>query len=221
MSDFLRIINIDDERLAKRAAKGIVSVVDDETQVLESLQALIEYEGYLCLTYTSVPEFLKGNELPRFRGPRCILTDLSMPKMDGLALQGQLPTESDQPVIFMSGVNNVRQTAQAFRNGAINFLAKPIKDIDLFAAIEEALEESAVFQRHDQWRTEQASRIALLTERERDLIKLLPTGMSIKEMGEQMNISERGVKHHKKNIMDKLQIRSIFELVRLQREGLL
>jgi len=219
--EFRRVINIDDERLAKRAAKGTVSIVDDEAHILESLQALIEYEGYLCLTYASVAEFLVGNELPRFYGPRCILTDLSMPKMDGLALQAKLPSDSDQPVIFMSGVNNVRQTAQAFRNGALNFLPKPIRDVDLFAAIEEALEESAIFQKHEQWRTEQAARIALLTERERFLIKLLPTGMSIKEMGEQMNISERGVKHHKKNLMDKLQIRTVFELVRLQREGLL
>lgn len=221
MSEFRRIITVDDERLAKRAAKGLVSIIDDEAHVLESLCALVQYEGYLCQTYLSARDFLAAINEPRFPGPRCILTDLSMPKMDGLALQSHLPAESDQPVIFMSGLNNVRQTAQAFRNGALHFLSKPIKDSDLFATIEEAMEESNTVQKQTAWRSEKLARVDLLTARERDLIQLLPTGMTICEMGNQMGISERAVKHHKKNLMEKLQIRTIFELMRLQREGLL
>lgn len=216
-----RVITVDDERLAKRAARGLVSVVDDDPSVLLALQTLIEYEGYACTVHASVSEFLTSLALPRFPGPRCILSDTYMPEIGGLQFQESMPVDSDQPIIFMSGMAQIEDAAQAFRRGAIHFLNKPIKDSELFVAIDEALQLSAQLQFNRSMKKIRAERIARLSPRERELAKLLPAGLQIKEMAEAMGISERAIKLYKKNLTEKLEIQSVFELVDLQRDGLL
>jgi FixJ family two-component response regulator len=216
-----RVITVDDERLAKRAARGLVSVVDDDPGVLLSLRALIEYEGYACHTYASVTEFLAASGQPRFPGPRCILSDMYMPDLDGLKLQASLSEESDQPIVFMSGMGQVEQVAQAFRKGAVHFLSKPISDSDLFHAIHEALLQSVQIQQIRAQKKLQIERMAKLTPRERELAQLLPEGLSIKEMADNMDVSDRAIKLYKKNLMEKLEVKSIFELMAYMNNGFL
>lgn len=221
MEVFRRVITVDDERLAKRAARGLVSVVDDDASVLLSLRALIEYEGYACHTYASVIEFLEASGEPRFPGPRCILSDMYMPHLDGLKLQATLSENSDQPVVFMSGMGQVEQVAQAFRKGAVHFLSKPISDSDLFHAIHEALIQSTQIQQARALRKLQIERVAKLTPRERELAQLLPEGLSIKEMADIMDVSDRAIKLYKKHLLEKLEVKSVFELADYRSNGLL
>lgn len=221
MKNFKRVINVDDERQAHRAAKGLVSIVDDDVRVLNALCELIEYEGYACEAYDSARAFFeKQNEL-RFPGPRCILSDMSMPEEDGLSLQIRLPGDSDQVLIFMSGIGSVEQAAQAFRNGALHFLTKPVHDHQLFSVIDEALQKSTLIQQRNAWSHKQAARIAKLTGRERELAAMLPEGLSIKEMAEKMGVSDRAIKLYKKNLTDKLEAKSVADVLILQISGLL
>lgn len=216
-----RVITVEDERLAVRCAKGHVALIDDDVHIVQSLQELIEYEGYACSAFVSVEEFLWHENEPVFPGPRCILSDMCIPGLDGLALQEHLPAQSDRPLVFMSGNSSVRQTAQAFRNGALHFLTKPVDDNELFSVLEEALARSAQLQEQVRWTSLQASRIATLTLRELELARMLPEGQAIKVMADRMCVTDRAIKLYKKSLMNKLQIESVYELVRLQDYGLL
>lgn len=219
--NFKRVITVDDERQAQRAAKGLVSVVDDDVSILNALSDLIEYEGYVCDIHESASAFFERQNAPRFPGPRCILSDMSMPGEDGLALQIRLPADSDQVLIFMSGISGVEQAAQAFRNGALHFLTKPIQDHQLFSVVDEALKKSALIQQRNAWQDKQTARIAKLTVRERELAAMLPEGLSIKEMAEKMGVSDRAVKLYKKSLADKLEAKSLADVLKLQMSGLL
>lgn len=221
MTIFKRVITVEDGWQAQRAAKGFISVVDDDVHVLNALRELIEYEGYACLTFSSVGAFFEYQNELRFPGPRCILSDMAMPEEDGLALQIRLPVDSDQVLIFMSGISGIEQAAQAFRNGALHFLTKPIQDHQLFSVIDEALQKSAVIQNRNEWQHKQSALIAKLTRRERELAAILPEGLSIKEMAGKMGVSDRAIKLYKKNLTDKLEAKSVADVLRLQMSGLL
>lgn len=221
MGTYKRIITVDDEIQAQRAVKGLVYLIDDDCDVLVSLSQLIEYEGYACKKFLSVDLFFAQLKQPRFEGPRCILSDMSMPGKTGLVLQEMLPKDSDMPLIFITGIGDIDQAAQAFRRGALHFLTKPISDTDLFAVLKEAMQVSACRQELYVKREKKSALIARLTPRERELAKMLPEGLSIKEMAKEMGISDRAVKLYKKNLMDKLEIKSVFDLAKFQIDGLL
>lgn len=221
MEIFRKVITVDDERLAKRALRGLVSVIDDDAAVLQSLRPLIEYEGYSCNTYSSVTEFIERSAHPRFPGPRCILSDMYMPGLDGLQMQEAMSEQPDQAIVFMSGMGRVEHVAQAFRRGAVHFLSKPINDSELFTAIQDALHLSTKAQQARTLKRLQNDRVAKLTPRERELAQLLPEGFSIREMAEAMDVSDRAIKLYKKNLMEKLGIKSIYELVVFKQNGLI
>lgn len=216
-----RVITVDDERQAERNAKGLVSVIDDDVEVLASLRDLILFEGYACETYSGVREFLHSQETRRFPGPRCILSDMCMPDLDGLSLQALIPCQTDQVILFMSGVSDVSQVSKAFRQGALHFLTKPIDDAVLFETLREAMHKSLDLQDSMQWREHQQKLASKLTPREREVAHLIPQGLSIKVMAEKMGISDRAVKIYKQNLMNKLELDSAFELVRLIDEKIL
>lgn len=217
---FLPIITIQDQKLAKRAEKGTVNVVDDDVALLAALNDLITYEGYLCQTFSSVGDFLAVMDKPRFPGPMCLLSDMMMPGVDGLAFQTSLPENFEQPLIFMSGMSTVEDAATAFRRGAIHFLIKPVNDQVLFATIEEALEKSNDIQLANDIHAQCLTLVDRLTSREKQLAKLLPDGDSIKTLATQMDISERAVKLYKKSLMEKLEIRTIAQLVQILKQSL-
>lgn len=216
-----RVITVDDERLAARYEKGLVSIIDDDVSVLRALEDLIHYEGYACETYRSVAEFIDAQSRERFPGPRCVLSDMYMPDQDGLALKASLPADSDQVVVFMSGMSDINRVSRAFRMGALNFLCKPLDDQIVFDAIAEALEQSERLQLAHRARAHQERLAARLTPREREVASLIPQGLPIKVIAARLGISDRAVKIHKHNVMQKLQIRSAFELVRLVADRIL
>lgn len=218
--NYKRVITTDDEVIAKKSGKGTIHIIDDDLQVLQALRDLIEYEGYLCHTYDSVTNFLEHSQSERYPGPRCILSDMAMPSHNGLDLQAMMPSPTDMVMIFMSGISTLDQTSQAFRNGAIHFLSKPIQDHVLFEAISEALDKSRQLQIELQWKNEQIKRIARLSPREREVAQMLAQGLAIKEMSNSLRISDRAVKLYKKNLMEKLNTNSLIDILKLQLAGL-
>lgn len=221
MTSFRSVISVADERLAARSARGHVSVIDDDPGILGALQALFEYEGYACAIFGSVRQFLDVQGQPRFPGPRCILSDMSMPEMDGLALQSQLPGNSDQVLVFMSGVSTVPQVVQALRGGAVHYLTKPLDEALLLAAVEEALGKSLELQAKMSASVLRTQLVSRLTPREKTVALLIVQGHSIKTMADRLAISERAIKQYKQSILYKLEINTAFDLVRLQQQGLL
>src|SRR5215471_707517 len=121
-------------------AKPIVFVVDDDISVRESLELLIQNEGWQPKPFASAQEFL---DCPRVAVPSCLVLDVSLPGLDGLELQKRLAVErTDMPIIFITGYGDVPKTVQAMKRGAVEFLTKPFDDEVLLRAIKQALERS-------------------------------------------------------------------------------
>src|SRR5271155_198493 len=121
-------------------AASIVFVVDDDISVRESLELLIQSEGWQPETFSSARDFLERSRTP---APSCLLLDISMPGLNGLELQERVAAEHpDLPIIFITGHGDVPKTVQAMKAGAVEFLTKPFKDDALLEAVRHALERS-------------------------------------------------------------------------------
>lgn len=216
-----RAVTVDDERLAARCTKGHIAVIDDDPEVLSALAALIAMEGYACNTYGSAQAYLHelAQDNPVFPGPRCVLSDIRMPDVDGLALQGRLADRRDTPLLMMSGARSVEDTVLAFRAGALDFLIKPIDADWLLSAIRKALDLSTEQQRQNHRESDLSSRLAQLTAREREVAGRVAHGLTNAMIATELSIALRTVKFHRQRAMEKLQADSTAELVRLAHEG--
>lgn len=206
---------------AAPGSKGRIVMIDDSTDILFALSSLFRLEGYICETYTSAKTFLQEQE-SRIRpsGPCCVICDMKMPELDGLDLLQQLQTRGDDtPVVFMSGASGAYEAVRAFRAGAMDFLIKPV-DADIFLkAVKKALQESVDRQHKTVRREDFTARIANLTRRERDVARLVAQGFLNREIADQLSIALCTVKLHRQRVMDKLEVDSVAELVRLADEG--
>src|SRR4030095_8895390 len=200
-------------------AKSIVFVVDDDVSVRESLELLIQNEGWQPKTFASAQEFLN---CPRALVPNCLLLDISLPGMNGLDLQKRIAVErTDMPIIFITGHGDVPKTVQAMKAGAVEFLTKPFNDEVLLTAIRQALERSSLApaQRtilslaHETELRKLRDRYASLTPRERDVMALVVSGLLNKQVGGELGISEITVKAHRGQVMRKMKADSLPELV--------
>jgi FixJ family two-component response regulator len=191
----------------------IVFVVDDDISVRESLEAMIGCEGWQPETFASAQEFLA---CPRALVPSCLVLDVSLPGLNGLDLQKLVAVErTDMPVIFITGVIDVRMAVQAMKAGAVEFLTKPFGDAVLLSAIRQALERSrAALARQAQMRT-LWNCYASLTRRERQVMALVVSGLLNKQVGGELDISEITVKAHRGQVMQKMKAGSLAELVKM------
>src|ERR1041385_6778234 len=147
-------------------AKPIVFVVDDDVSVRESLELLLDNEGWQPKTFASAQEFLGS---PRAVVPSCLLLDISLPGLNGLELQKRVAVErTDLPIIFITGYGDVPKTVQAMKAGAVEFLTKPFNDEQLLTAIRQALERSRLALAQEAEQQELRERYVLLTPRERE-----------------------------------------------------
>lgn len=195
------------------AATSVVLVVDDDASVRESLVNLISSAGLKVHAYGSAAEFqLRG--VPD--DPCCMVLDVRLPGLSGLELQREL-LESGKavPIIFITGYADVSMTVQAMKAGAVEFLAKPFSEAELLDAIRDALELAAV--EHGRRTSADAVRrkTALLTQRERQVMQSLLTGLMNKQVAAELGISEVTVKIHRRRIMDKMAVTSMMELVHM------
>lgn len=216
-SCYRKPVTVEEEKLAARCARGRVIVIDDEPEVLAALAVLLELEGYACETYLSALAYLNvlNYNSPSFPGPCCVLCDMKMPELDGLALQKRLALVDDIPMLLMSGSSGVFEAVTAFRAGAIDFLIKPFDADVLLDAVVKALSISSERNAQRVWRGEIQARVALLTERERDIARRVVSGQTNQAIADSLGIALRTVKLHRQHVMEKLGIHSLPELVRI------
>src|SRR5215813_9580998 len=156
-------------------ASPIVFVVDDDISVRESLELLIQTEGWQPKTFASAQAFL---DCPRAIVPSCLVLDVSLPGLDGLELQKRVAVErAEMPIIFITGYGDVPKSVQAMKSGAVEFLTKPLNDEVLLSVVRQALESSRLALARETEMQELRDRYASLTPRERQVMGLVVSGL--------------------------------------------
>jgi two-component system response regulator FixJ len=190
-----------------------VFVVDDDEAVRDSLQTLLEVEGYRTEIFGSGLAFLEAYDAGR---PGCLLADVRMPDMSGLDLQEILnQRQARLPVIIITGHGDVPMAVRAMKAGAVDFIEKPFSDTVILDSVRRAL---AVADRASADRalaTEAETRLQSLTPREREVLERLVLGRANKVIAFELNISPRTVEIHRARVMEKMQAESLSHLVRL------
>ena len=194
-----------------------IFIVDDDAKFCKSLARLVKSIGYDVEMFPSARDFL---DRETFEGASCLLLDVRMPGLTGPDLQTQLiERDISIPIIFLTAHGDTPTGVKAMKDGAVDFLLKPIEEQALFEAIDNALDKGARL-RKQQEETEEAKRlIATLTPREYETSRWLITGMLNKQIAIPLSITERTVKAHRGQIMQKLGVVSVAELVRLAQKA--
>ena len=191
---------------------SLVHVVDDDTSFRAAIERRLKHAGYEVQTYSSAQHLL--DRLPGVEKPGCILLDVQMPGLSGLELQNRLvELGSILPIVFVTGHSDIPTTVRAIKAGADDFLTKPIPSEQMIAAIERAMARYDLAHRQ---RTEINSFLALvatLTPRERQVFYLMLRGMINKKIAGELGTTERTVKAHRHEVMEKMQVDSLAELV--------
>ena len=197
-----------------QAPKPMVYIVDDDPSIRESLSLLLQSAGYAVQTFPSAKEFLDtACDLQR---PACLVSDVKMPGISGLDLQDELAaTAYHIPMIFITGHGDIPMSVSAIKKGAVEFLPKPFEDSVLLAAVEEALAKGEKKRVREKERIRIHRRLETLTPRESEILTYLIAGLLNKQIAYELDIAERTVKAHRKQVMDKMGVDSIAELVRL------
>jgi len=190
----------------------IVFVVDDDVSVRESLEGLIQLEGWQVETFASAEAFLSR---PRAVVPSCLVLDVSLPDLNGLDLQKRLAGRSDMPIIFITGYGDVPMTVQAMKAGAVEFLTKPFSDEVLLTSIRQALDRSRAALGRDEELRVLRERYASLSRREQEVMALVVTGRLNKQVGFDLGISEITVKAHRGQVMRKMEAKSLADLINM------
>ncbi|HET6606014.1 MAG TPA: response regulator [Rhodopila sp.] len=185
----------------------VVHIVDDDEAVRDSLEMLLRVLGFTVKTWASPVAFLASEAA---REPGCLLVDIRMPEMDGLTLLGKLRAQGATiPVIVMTGHGDVPLAVQAMRNGALDFLEKPLAKAQLLASIRAALAGLA------KPAVASSPHIEKLSPRELDVLRGLVTGLPNKSIAYDLGISPRTVEIHRARVMDKMGARNFSDLIRL------
>ena len=191
----------------------IVFVVDDDVSVRESLELLIRCQSWQPEIFASAQEFLK---YPRVLVPNCLVLDVSLPGLNGLDLQRIVAGErTDMPIIFITGHGDVPMTVQAMKAGAVEFLTKPFNDDVLLTAIRAALERSRTALGLEAEMRVLRDCYASLSQRERQVMALVVSGLLNKQVGGELGISEITVKAHRGKVMQKMKANSLADLVKM------
>lgn len=194
-----------------------ITIVDDDDAVRDSLTLLLNFRGYRCRGFASAEDCLKAWN-PDWRG--CLLLDLRMGGMDGLSLQQRLTERGSRlPVVFLTGHGDIAHARAALKAGAVDFLEKPYTEDALLQAVAEAVARDARQHAVHTWSEEIAARMARLSDRERQVMDLTVAGKANREIAALLGISPRTVEVFKARMMEKMQARSLPELVRMCLEG--
>jgi len=195
-------------------------VVDDDASLRQSLSFLIESIGYCVETFDCADAFLAREP---HGGIGCIISDVKMPGMNGLALQDIVERgNSPLPIIFITGHGDLPMGVAAMKKGAVDFLAKPFDEEDLIAAIEAAMDKCRKAREASAVVTAAQRRLEALSAREREVLRHVIAGRLNKQIAHDLGIAEQTVKIHRGRIMKKLAVDSLPELLRLaQTAGIL
>jgi FixJ family two-component response regulator len=191
----------------------MVFLVDDDAGVLKALSRLLRTKGYVTQSHTSPQEFLAHHDA---KVPGCAVLDVSMPDLDGLALQKALMDGGSQrPVIFLTGTGDIPTSVRAMKAGAIDFLTKPVHDMTLLDAIARAEQEDAESRQTEAELTSIEAKIATLTPREREVMTHVVAGRLNKQIAGDLGTVEKTIKVHRSRMMEKLGVRTVADLVRM------
>jgi len=196
-----------------KSTDPIVLIVDDDAMVREGIQSLVRSIGLRVQTFTSAAEFLSA-KIPDV--PKCLVLDVRMPGQSGLDLHRQLmQANTEIPTVFISGHGDIPMTVRAMKQGAMEFLTKPVRGQDLLDAVQNAIERDRTLRKE---RAEIASlhkRFESLTARETEVLNLVVAGLLNKQIADQLGTSELTVKTHRAHVMEKTQADSLANLVRM------
>jgi FixJ family two-component response regulator len=189
-----------------------VHVVDDDELVRAALSNLLRAAGYAVQSHGSAAEFLAA--VPK-RSPGCLVVDVLMPGLNGLELQAELVRrESAMPVVIVSAHGDVPMTVSAMKAGAVDFLTKPVDKVKLLSAVKEALSRTA--DAGDAGEVQALRRrCESLTPREKEIYRRVAAGLLNKQIADVLGTSERTVKTHRARVMEKMQARTLAELVHM------
>lgn len=194
------------------AKNPVVMIVDDDAAIRASLDSLFRSIGLETRLFSSPAELL-GGALPN--GPGCIVLDIRLPGVSGLDLQGQLARQGIEfPVIFMTGHGDIPMSVRAMKAGAVDFLSKPFRDQDMLDAVTVALERDTQRRSQSAAKEDLRARYETLTAREREVMGHVTAGLMNKQVAGLMGLSEITVKIHRGNVMRKMEVRSLADLVR-------
>lgn len=190
----------------------IVFIVDDDERIREALGELLASHGMRAVAFGSAGEYMLARKPDC---PACLILDVELPDINGIELQRRVAEDAHPPIVFITGHGDIPSSVRAIKGGAVDFLTKPFSDADLMAAT------CAAIAQDRENRSERAELLALrrqyldLTPREREVLPLVVSGLLNKQAAAELGISEVTLQVHRRNVMQKMQARSLADLVRI------
>jgi FixJ family two-component response regulator len=191
----------------------IVFVIDDDAMIRDGIHSLIKSIGLRVETFASAGDFMLAK---RPDAPSCLVLDVRMPGLNGLDLQRQLSEANIQiPIIFITGHGDIPMSVRAMKQGALEFLTKPVRGQDLLDAVQKAVAHDRGLRKERVELTEIRKRFDSLTPRETEVLNLVVAGLLNKQIAYELGTSELTVKTHRAHVMEKTQADSLAHLVRM------
>lgn len=191
----------------------IVFVIDDDALIRDGIQSLIKSIGLCVETFASARDFMVAK---RPDAPACLVLDVRMPGLSGLDLQRKLSNADIHiPIIFISGHGDIPMSVRAMKEGALEFLTKPVRGQDLLDAVQKAVARDRGLRKERADLKELRARFDSLTPREREVLNLVVAGLLNKQIADELGTSELTIKTHRAHVMEKTRAESLAHLVRM------